>query len=84
MTRRVHVNQKKEREAYGKIFSKTFVGSPVNSANTTQIMSGTNNVAAGYVPARKGSEVLKLESSASYRDGVKGSAAEPTPRTIDQ
>lgn len=50
-------------------------------------MSGVNNVASGtnYQPARKASEVLKLESSASHRDGVKGSAAEPTPRTsIDQ
>ena len=53
VTRRVHVNQKKEREAYGKIFSKTFVNSPVNSANTTQILSGSNTVAGGYQQVAK-------------------------------
>lgn len=34
VTRRVHVNMKKEREAYGKIFSKT-LGSCPTSPNST-------------------------------------------------
>lgn len=33
--------------------------------------------------SKKGSDFIKLESSASHRD-IKGSVAEPTPRTIDQ